>query len=162
MDNIQDQVKSAKDALPNVTPTPPGFKHQSSAHDLKARLEWGEPALTILDVRDRETFNKGHILGAMPADKDTIVYTAGSIDKERDIYLYGNSDSDTAEAASQLRQAGYTNVAELQGGIEAWKAIEGPLEGTEQIVEPGPDAYNVVSRIAHHMETQKLNNFQKP
>lgn len=156
MKNVQDSIQNAKDALPNVTPTPPGVKASSSAHDLKSRLEWGEPALTILDVRDRDAFNKGRILGAITMPSEEVVDRARTaLEPQRDIYVYGNSDGDTAQAAGKLREAGFRNVAELKGGLEGWKAISGPTEGTEEFVQPGPDAYNVVSRIAHHMAHQK-------
>jgi hypothetical protein len=39
MANLQDVIKNAKEALPNITPTPPGLKAESAAYDLKARLE---------------------------------------------------------------------------------------------------------------------------
>lgn len=156
MKKAEDMIQDAKNAMPNVTPTPPGFKPESSPKDLKSRLEWGEPAFTILDVRDRESFNKGHILGAMAMPADQLVERAqSSIQKERDIYVYGASDSETAQAASQLRESGFRKVAELKGGLEGWKAISGPTEGTEEIVNPGPDAYNVASRISQHRESQK-------
>ncbi|MBW4469928.1 MAG: rhodanese-like domain-containing protein [Stenomitos rutilans HA7619-LM2] len=154
MENIQDTIKDAKDALPNVTPTPPGLKAESSAHDLKSRLEWGEPALTILDVRDRESFNKGHIMGAMPMPLDRLIDGAQTIDKVRDIYVYGETEEATTQAASRLSEAGFRNVAKLKGGLEAWKAIAGSTEGTEEISHPGSEAYNVVSRLAHHQQTQ--------
>lgn len=155
MENIQDAIKDAKDALPNVTPTPPGFKTESSPHDLKSRLEWGEPALTILDVRDRESFNKGHIMGAMPMPLERLLDGAQTIDKGRDIYIYGSTDEDTAQAVTKLNEAGFRNVAKLRGGLEAWKAIAGSTEGTEEISHPGSDAYNVVSRLSHHQQTQQ-------
>jgi rhodanese-related sulfurtransferase len=155
MENIQDAIKDAKDALPNITPTPPGFKAESSAHDLKSRLEWGEPALTILDVRDRESFNNGHITGAMPAPKEHLSNVAQSLDKVRDIYIYGATDDEAVQAATQLREAGFSNVAKLQGGLEAWKAIAGSTEGIEEIAHPGAEAYNVVSRLSHHQQTQQ-------
>lgn len=155
MENIQDAIKDAKEALPDLTPTPPGLKAESSAQDLKSRLEWGEPALTILDVRDRESFNKGHIMGAMPAPMDRLADVAQSLDQSRDIYLYGATEDDTLQAATQLKDAGFRNVAKLKGGLEAWKAIEGSTEGTEEISHPGSDAYNVVSRLAHHQQIQQ-------
>jgi rhodanese-related sulfurtransferase len=154
MENIQNTIKDAKEALPNITPTPPGLKAESSAHDLKSRLEWGEPALTILDVRDRESFNKGHIMGAMPAPLDRLIEATQSIDKSRDIYFYGAAD-EASQAATQLRDAGFRNVATLTGGLDAWKAIGGSTEGTEEISHPGSDAYNVVSRLAHHQQLQQ-------
>lgn len=163
MKNTQDAIVSAKDKLPNVTPTPPGFKPQSSAHELKSRLEWGEPALTIIDVRDRDSFNDSHIMGALPMPLEQVVDIAGpSINPVRDIYVYGDSEEQTARAASQLREAGFQRVAELKGGLKAWKDIAGPTDGViDSRQEPGPEAYNLFSRLKHHSETQKVN-FQKP
>lgn len=155
MENIQNAIKDAKESLPDLTPTPPGLKAESSVHDLKSRLEWGEPALTILDVRDRESFNRGHIVGAMPMPLDRLVDSAQSIDEVRDIYVYGATDDETSQAATKLKEAGFRNVAKLKGGLEAWKAIDGSTEGPEEISPPGADAYNVVSRLAHHQQTQK-------
>jgi rhodanese-related sulfurtransferase len=141
--------------MPKMTPTPPELKAESSAHDLKARLEWGEPALTILDVRDRESFNNGHIMGAMSMPLGKLAETAQTIDQERDIYVYGASDSDAVQAATKLREASFRNVAQLKGGLEGWKAIDGATEGIDENSPPGADAYNVVSRIAHHQQIQK-------
>lgn len=155
-DKVSEAILTIKDKLPDVTPTPPGFKPQSSANDLKARLEWGEPGLTILDVRDRDTYNDGHIMGAIPMPMDELVDRAQpAIAFNRDIYVYGESDEETAQAANQLRAAGFSNVAELKGGFPAWKAIGGPTEGVVEAVTP-PDAgdYNVLSRLATE---KKLN-----
>ena len=161
VDNLQDSIKNTKEALPNITPTPPDLKTQSAPEDLKSRLEWGEPALTIVDVRDREDFNRAHIMGAMPMPIEELADRAkAGLQLERDIYVYGNSEEETSQAAVTLRQTGFRNVAELKGGLEGWKAIEGSTEGTEAILDPGPDAYNVVSRVAHHLETQK-SDFKK-
>ncbi|AFZ15209.1 Rhodanese-like protein [Crinalium epipsammum PCC 9333] len=146
---VADSIKGAKDNMPEVTPTPPGMKSQSSVEDLKSRLEWGEPAFTILDVRDRETFNDGHIMGAMAMPVDQLVDRAkSSLEPSRDIYVYGETDEATASAASSLRQAGFECVAELKGGFAAWKAIGGATEGVSESRTPaGADDYNVVSRL---------------
>ena len=155
MDNVQNMIETAKEAIPNIVPLPPSLESEASPHDLKARLEWGEPALTILDVRDRESFNKGHIMGAMSMPLDKLTETAQTIDRVRDIYLYGASEEETAQAATALRANGFTHVAQLMGGLKAWKDIAGSTEGTDEISSPGADAYNVVSRLAKHQEDQK-------
>jgi rhodanese-related sulfurtransferase len=147
-------VESVKEAVTAPLPKPPALHEKASAHELKNRLEWGEPALTIVDVRDRKTFNKGHITGAMNMPLGELVDRIQGVDRKRDIYLYSNSDEETASAASQLREAGFANVAELRGGLTAWKAIAGPTDGSEERVELNAASYNVVSRIAHHIETQ--------
>jgi rhodanese-related sulfurtransferase len=159
MEKIQDLIQDAKEALPNVTPTPPGLKQESSVYDLKSRLEWGEPALTILDVRPREAFNKSHILGSMDFPLQELVTLAkNSLEADRDIYIYGSDEQETAQAASMLREAGFRSVAELKGGLTEWKAIGGPTEGAiDAREEPGEHAYNVVSQVKHHMATQKID-----
>jgi len=102
---------------------------KSRAYDLKTRLDWGEPALTIIDARDRALFLNGHITGAvsMPASK-LVQMAQRSLELDRDIYIYADTDEETAQVADQLRQAGYQNVAELRGGFAAWKAMGYPIE----------------------------------
>lgn len=156
---IEKAIEDAKAALPNIVPDPPGLKTESSPHDLKSRLEWGEPALTIIDVRPRDVFNQGRILGAMEFPLDKLVDLAkNNLETERDIYVYGATDQETAQAVSQLQQAGYKNVAGIKGGLEAWKAIAGPTEGIDETREdPGSNAYNVVSNVKNHLEKQNVD-----
>ncbi|MEL7316595.1 MAG: rhodanese-like domain-containing protein [Cyanobacteria bacterium J06559_3] len=119
----------------STSPTPfamsKPLKEQSTVFDLKARLDWGEPALTIIDTRSREAFNIGRITGAisMPTD-ELVARVSQSLESDRDIYVYGDTDEQTVEAATKLREAGYQSVAELQGGLAAWKAADGPVEGS--------------------------------
>jgi rhodanese-related sulfurtransferase len=147
----------ANHLVDNIIPQQPPIEAQSDAHVVKARLEWGEPAFSILDVCDRQTYNEGHIMGAMPMPIDEVVErAASSIDKNRDIYVYGANEEDTAQAAQSLRSAGFRHVSQLRGGLAAWKAIGGPTEGAiEATTPPSAGDYNVVSRLQEHAETQK-------
>jgi rhodanese-related sulfurtransferase len=117
-------VLKAKEKLTQPISTPPELTGVSSAQALKERLNWGEPALTILDVRSRESYLEERIKGAMPFSdaKDSLALS-------RDIYIYGDSNEAAAEAANQLRQAGFENVSQLQGGLAGWKAVQGATEG---------------------------------
>ena len=146
-DNLMDGVVPPK--MPVQAPT--------GVHELKSRLEWGEPAFTILDVRDRTSFNDSHIMGSMAMPMDELVERAkSSIALSRDIYVYGETAEDTAAAAQQLRAAGFEKVAELKGGLPAWKAIAGPTEGIVDSQAPvDQEVYNVVTQLQHHTETQK-------
>ena len=121
--------------FPNLIPIPGPLKAQSRVHELKERLDWGEPALTIIDVRDRSLFNISHISGAVSLPMNELVPRAlSNFELIRDIYVYGSTADDTATAAAQLRNAGYQNVAELIGGLAAWKAVDYPIEGYSAIV----------------------------
>ena len=152
--------QSAKNAVNNVVgdviPSQPPIDTESDVHQLKSRLEWGEPAFTILDVRDRTTYNEGHIMGSMPMPSDELVDRATpSLAKSRDIYVYGANDEETNQAAQALRSAGFEHVSALKGGLAAWKAIGGPTEGIVESMTPaGADDYNVVERLKNHAETQ--------
>jgi len=109
---------------------PEAIQNQSRVESLKNRLDWGEPALTIVDVRDRTAFNTSHIMGAIVMPMQELVTQArASLEFIRDIYVYGETEEQTAEAASTLREAGYKHVAELVGGLAAWKRAKYPIDG---------------------------------
>jgi rhodanese-related sulfurtransferase len=110
-------------------PLPEGIQDKSRVGALKNRLDWGEPALTIIDVRDRDAFNASHIMGAITMPMNELVARAcASLEFVRDIYIYGETEAQTAEAASELRQAGYQHIAELTGGLAAWRMAKYPIE----------------------------------
>ncbi|MEB3177904.1 MAG: rhodanese-like domain-containing protein [Nostocaceae cyanobacterium] len=112
-----------------IFPTPPPLRPKSRVYDLKARLDWGDPALTIIDVRQPQEFQESHILGAVYLPLNHLVQRAlATLEISRDIYIYGATDEETAQAAAMLRQAGYRNVSELRGGVAAWKAVDFPVE----------------------------------
>lgn len=93
-------------------PTSEAIHDKSYIAALKNRLDWGEPALTIIDVRDRNAFNASHIMGAIAMPINELVTLARkSLEPIRDIYVYGDTEEQTAEATSKLRQVGYRNVA---------------------------------------------------
>ncbi|MGJ3250479.1 MAG: rhodanese-like domain-containing protein [Elainellaceae cyanobacterium] len=130
MENMQETVQNAKDTVTTPLPSPPDLEKKSSASDLKERLNWGEPALTIVDVRSHEAFSQERITGAVNIPMNQLVAEVQeNLEKSRDIYVYGSSDEETEHAAAQLREAGFSSVAQLEGGLSAWKSVDGPIEG---------------------------------
>ena len=150
--NLEKGVEKIKEVITKPLPKAPSLHEKASAHELKKRLEWGEPALTIIDVRDRETFNNEHIMGAMAMPFEMLVDTVqtSNMATSRDIYIYGESDEDSVKAASALREAGYMHVAQLQGGLAGWKAIGGPTEGRDAHTS----ALGLNERLAHPSKNQ--------
>lgn len=112
-----------------LIPIPAPLKARSRVYDLKARLDWGEPALTIIDVRDRGEFRQRHITGAICMPVSELVDRAlVNLELVRDIYVYGDTNEEAALAATKLREAGFLNVSEVEGGLPAWKAYGYPIE----------------------------------
>ncbi|WP_353933128.1 rhodanese-like domain-containing protein [Okeanomitos corallinicola TIOX110] len=102
----------------------------ADVNDLKLCLEWGQPAFTIVDVRDRFTYNHGHITGAISIPVDDLYARAtSSLHQERQICVYGETDIQATTAVKILQAAGFKNVSEIPGGLAAWKKIGGATEG---------------------------------
>jgi rhodanese-related sulfurtransferase len=103
----------------------------SRIYDLKQRLDWGEPALTIIDIRERHDFQEAHVSGSVSIPYSDLLTTAPRcFEWNRDLYIYGTTDAEAEIAAEQLRQAGYSRVSVLRGGVAAWKAAGFPVETT--------------------------------
>lgn len=130
MVGIPSAINAAQEIADEISPAPVRFKRTSSAKALKARLDWGKPDLTIIDVRDRDSFNGEHITGAVPIPLDKLVETVQPmLEQSRDIYVYGDSAEQTINAAAQLDRVGFDRVAVIDQGLTAWKQIQGPTEG---------------------------------
>jgi rhodanese-related sulfurtransferase len=78
----------------------------------------------VLDVRTPAEYRSGHIKNSLQANwnnkaefNDRIQY----VDKNRPVYVYCLAGARSAAASSWMRQNGFTEVYELQGGINAWK-----------------------------------------
>jgi len=109
--------------------TPKTVDAKSSPFHLKTRLDWGEPALTILDVRTRDAFNQSRIKGAISMPLDELMHQPLRLELERDIYVYGETHEESVAAMEKLKAAGYVNVSELNGGLVAWRVANGAIEG---------------------------------
>jgi len=130
---VLDKVDDAQNVIGQATPVPTEFKSVTPPSEIKKRLDWGEPAFTILDVRDRTEFNQERIMGAIPMQMDKLIGNAqNNLEPSRDIYVYGNDNNAANGAASKLQKAGFEKVSVIQGGLAGWKAIGGAVEGQSQ------------------------------
>jgi rhodanese-related sulfurtransferase len=161
MADLHDIVESVQDALGNLTPTPVILQEESTAYDLKTRLEWGEPALSIVDIRKHEAFDRGRITGAISMPMEQLAEMKSALQPDRDLYIYGDTDDQAHTAAEMLRAAGFKAVTHVIDGLDAWHQIGGPTEGVqENAAPPTADAFNVVSRLKTEHDTQAAGKSQ--
>ncbi|WP_310411959.1 rhodanese-like domain-containing protein [Chamaesiphon sp. OTE_8_metabat_110] len=161
MANLHDIVEGIQDALGNLTPTPVVLQYVSTAYDLKKLLEWGEPALSIIDIREHEAFNQGRITGAVSMPMEQLDQMKSTLQPEHDIYIYAESDDRAHEAAQMLRAAGFEAVTHIMGGLDAWHEIGGPTEGVQEDASPPTaDAFNVISRLKEDHDTKVAGKAQ--
>ncbi len=88
--------------------------------EAKNIMESGED-FVILDVREQDEFDEGHIPGAILIPYTEIEARAESLipDKDKQILVYCRSGRRSKIAAESLSKLGYSNIKEF-GGIIDW------------------------------------------
>lgn len=74
----------------------------------------------IVDVRGKDDFDAGHILGARNIQYMQMKQRAGELRKDQPIYLYDNKKTMSYRAALLLKKNGYDNIYVLKDGYEKW------------------------------------------
>jgi len=81
----------------------------------------------VLDVRTAGEFIGGHLKNVLQADwtdREQFVERTKHLDKNKTLLIYCASGIRSAQAAAFLKQEGFREVINLQGGIAAWNAAE--------------------------------------
>ena len=105
-----------------------------SLEELKARVEAGEPDLVVLDVRERDAYEEGHIPGArhLPRGQLELRVNHDLPDPTPRILAYCELGRISTLAAATLREMGYRRAVALDGGMTAWSEAGYPVkEGRE-------------------------------
>ncbi len=91
-----------------------------TAEDAKKIMDSGEEYV-LLDVREQDEFDEGHIPGAILIPYTEIENKAVEMlpDKDKQILVYCRSGRRSKIAAESLAKLGYTNIKEF-GGIIDW------------------------------------------
>lgn len=84
----------------------------------------------VLDVREDNEFAGGRIGGARHIPLTLLKQRITDIErfKEAPVVVYCRSGARSAMAASQLVSAGFTDVTNLQGGLQAWQSAGLPVK----------------------------------
>ena len=93
---------------------------QISQAEAKEMMDTQE--VIILDVREQDEYDSGHIPGAVLLPVGTIdEETAAAVIPEKDatVLVYCRSGNRSKTASSALAELGYTNIYEF-GGIKTW------------------------------------------
>jgi len=85
----------------------------------------------ILDVREPDEFDGplGRIQGAKLIPLGDLAKRADELDKERPIVTVCRAGGRSAQATVILRRAGFSEIANLAGGMLRWRAQHCPVEG---------------------------------
>ncbi len=120
-----DMVAEAKAGIENLT-----------VEQAAQEIERGEALL--VDIREPDEREKtGSIAGAVAAPRGMLEFWADpsssyhrdEFEPSRRIILHCASGGRSALAAAMMKELGYTNVAHMDGGVNAWKASGRALDG---------------------------------
>jgi rhodanese-related sulfurtransferase len=118
-DDPADENRPPLDELNSAQEPPP--IHQLSAPDLKALLERGT-AIEFVDVRNQEERAIAAIEGSRLLDQayhDALL----QCDRETPLVFQCHHGIRSQHAAEYFRRAGFRNLYNLRGGIDAWSVL---------------------------------------
>ena len=81
----------------------------------------------FLDVRTQQEWDQGHIAKSTLIPLDDLQDRLSELPRDQDIVVICRSGARSKEGAAILRQAGFTRVTCMTGGLQAWVAAGYPL-----------------------------------
>jgi len=100
-----------------------------SMAEVKQRVEAGLGDLVVLDVRERDAYEAGHIPGArlIPRGQLELAVNTALPDPTQRILCYCELGKVSTLAAATLRDLGFTRAVALDGGMMAWQESGYPV-----------------------------------
>lgn len=94
------------------------------------RAELAKGGVQLIDVRTPQEWSTGHISGAVHIDwfSDDFKAEVAGLDKQAPVRLYCAAGGRSEEARELLREMGFADVRDLDGGTAAWKKAGAPIE----------------------------------
>jgi len=88
--------------------------------DCKKMME--EKEVTVVDVRDPQSYQSGHILNAQLVNNANVQEFLDNVDKQRPLIVYCYHGNTSQGAAELFSSQGIADVYSLTGGYAAWSA----------------------------------------
>ncbi len=101
-----------------------------SLAELKMRIEAARNDLVVLDVRERDAYDKGHIPGArlLPRGQLELRVNQDLPDPTGRILAYCELGLISTLAVATLREMGFQRAVALDGGMKAWREANYPVK----------------------------------
>ena len=131
------------------------------AHSLHAALCSGQE-IALIDPREQGSFGARHILRAvnMPRSRFELLYRRMIPRQSVPIVLCDAGDGLVAGIADMLAFAGWTDIAILDGGVDAWEAAGFPLFSGVNVPSKGFGEYIEAKFGTPHISAETLNQMQ--
>jgi rhodanese-related sulfurtransferase len=84
--------------------------------------------VVLIDVREQEEYDEAHIPNITLIPLGTVPDSLDQIPTDKTVIVTCRSGNRSGQATEFLRQQGFDNVHNMEGGINAWKAAGYPVE----------------------------------
>ncbi|WP_461239369.1 rhodanese-like domain-containing protein [Paucilactobacillus sp. N302-9] len=85
------------------------------------QFEQGMHKAQVIDLREKNDFDKGHILGARSVPYSMMSQRYAEIRKDLPVYLYDQGMVLSTRCAATLGKKGYQDLSILKGGYAQWQ-----------------------------------------
>lgn len=92
---------------------------EATATEVQARIARGEE-LVLLDVRELQEWNHGHLAGARFAPMSQFLRYLADLDPDTPTVVYCHTGVRSVFVAAHLQGQGFVDVVSMAGGIDAW------------------------------------------
>ncbi|CUS05749.1 Rhodanese domain protein [Candidatus Promineifilum breve] len=86
------------------------------------------PNVFLLDVREPDEYASGHIAGITLIPMGEVAARLSELPKDKEIIVTCRTGNRSGQVADFLREQGFTNVHNMEGGIVAWEEAGYPVE----------------------------------
>jgi molybdopterin/thiamine biosynthesis adenylyltransferase/rhodanese-related sulfurtransferase len=134
MKTLREMLADARQVVPEEGP-----------EDLARRLKSDTPPV-VIDVRDPDEYRDGHIEAATNISRGFLEFRVGTAvsDPSTPVVLYCQTGLRSVLAAKALKELGYQNVINLQGGYQKWAQSGFP------VVKDIPMTPDQIQRYSRH------------
>jgi sulfur-carrier protein adenylyltransferase/sulfurtransferase len=134
MKTLKDMLAEARQVVPEEGPA-----------EVARRLAAGEK-VAVIDVRDPDEYRDGHLEAAANISRGFLEFRVGSTvsDPSTPVVLYCQTGLRSMLAAKALKDLGYSNVVNLQGGYQKW------VQSGLPVIREVPMTQDQIQRYSRH------------
>jgi thiosulfate sulfurtransferase len=94
---------------------------QIEIHEAKRKLD--EKSSVFVDIRDPGSYRQAHVPGAIHLSDGNLQEFLQNTAKDQAVVVYCYHGNSSLGATAYLIENGFTNVASMSGGFEAWRPV---------------------------------------
>lgn len=84
--------------------------------------------VVVLDVREQWEYDEGHIPGVVHMPMNTIPASLSEIPTDKTVIVTCRSGNRSSQVTAFLRENGFDNVHNMEGGILSWQSMGLPVD----------------------------------